>query len=185
MRAPAFPFAARACLGPVLLAIAGRASAIDGTFVTAGTGNHVDIVGVGLASPEWKRWTLHGGWSLALNGVAGVALWEGRDHPAANRHVVDFNLYPVFRLDRGQASGVVAYLEGSVGVNLLSSTRINEDREFSTAFQFGEFLGVGISFGPKLQYDLGLRVQHVSNGNIKLPNDGLTFGSAVFQYRFD
>ena len=64
----------------------------------------------------------------------------------------------MFRLDRGLASGVAPYPEASVGVNLLSSTRINDDREFSTAFQFGEFLGAGVAFGARRQYDLGLRV---------------------------
>ena len=79
--------------------------------------------------------------------------------------------------------GVVPYIEGSVGFNLLSRTRI-DDRELSTAFQFGEYVGVGLAFGDKRQYDVGVRYQHVSNADIKKPNDGLTFGSVVFQYRF-
>jgi lipid A 3-O-deacylase len=76
------------------------------------------------------------------------------------------------------------YLEASVGLHLLSHTQINETRQFSTAFQFGEFLGAGVAFGDNYRYDIALRIQHVSNGGIKNPNDGLTYGALVFQYRF-
>jgi len=41
----------------------------------------------------------------------------------------------------------VPYLEASVGVHLLSHTRINEERQFSTAFQFGEFLALASRSG--------------------------------------
>ena len=49
------------------------------------------------------------------------------------------------------------------------------DREMSTAFQFGEFIGGAIRFGAKGDYELGVRLQHVSNGGIKHPNDGITY----------
>jgi hypothetical protein len=185
MRAPGLPSFARACLGLMLLAVAGRAVAIDGVFVAARPGNHVDIVGAGIASREWKRWPLGDGWSLSLHGVAGIALWEGATGTRRTGTLSTSTCTPVFRLDRGLASGVVPYLEASVGVNLLSSTRINDCREFSTAFPCGEFLGVGVAFGARRQYDLGLRVQHASIADIKFPNDGLTYDSIVFQYRFD
>jgi Lipid A 3-O-deacylase (PagL) len=31
---------------------------------------------------------------------------------------------------------------------------------------------------------VSVRVQHVSNGGIRNPNDGLTYGSVVFRYNF-
>ena len=46
----------------------------------------------------------------------------------------------------------------------------NNGRRFSTAFQFGDHLGVGYVFNNGL--DVGLKVQHFSNGAIKRPNSG-------------
>ena len=170
-------------LGLMLSPMAGRGAAVDRLSVEAGTGDNVDIVGISIGSADWKRWSFDNDWSLSLYGKGKVALWQGREHDAENRHVVDFGAYPVLHLERSTAGQVSPYFEASVGVNLLSKTQINDNRKFSTAFQFGEFLGGGVAFGEKRQYELGLRVQHVSNGNIKFPNDGLTYGSLVFQYR--
>ena len=45
----------------------------------------------------------------------------------------------------------------------------------STAFQFGEFIGVRRRLAVRGDYELGVRLQHVSNGGIKHPNDGITY----------
>ena len=74
------------------------------------------------------------------------------------------------------------FVEGGLGFHLLSATRINNDRIFSTAFQFGEMVGVGTSFGSRNEYEVRLLVQHVSNGRIKLPNWGLTYPGITFSY---
>ncbi len=76
------------------------------------------------------------------------------------------------------------YVEGGAGIHLLSHTRIDE-RVFSTSFQFGELLGAGVNFGDREQYSIGVRIQHISNGRIKEPNDGITFGEIRFAYRWD
>jgi hypothetical protein len=65
----------------------------------------------------------------------------------------------------------------------LSETSLGE-RRFSTAFQFGDHLAIGYRFGGKGQYDLSWRFQHLSNGGIKQPNDGIDFFQARFQYHF-
>lgn len=52
------------------------------------------------------------------------------------------------------------------------------------AFQFGEFVGVGALYGRRNEFQLGARLQHVSNGGIKRPNDGLTYGMLALNYRF-
>ena len=86
------------------------------------------------------------------------------------------------RLEYSAGGSLIPYIEVSIGLNLLSQTQINEDRDFSTGLQFGEFLGAGVSFGGRHQFDIGLRLQHVSNGGIKNPNDGLTYGAPVIRY---
>jgi lipid A 3-O-deacylase len=169
----------------MLAAFATRGLAADGVFATWGTGNHVDIYGLGIGTGDWQRWPVHDDWAISVSGLFGAALWVGLDQDTAHKYLVDFFAYPVLRLDFSETSGVVPYVEGSVGANLLTHTRINDDRDLSTAYQFGEFLGAGMTFGERRQYDLAVRVQHVSNANIKLPNAGVTWGSVVFQYRFD
>ena len=168
----------------VLLAsgLAGHATAVD-VYGTAGGGNNVGVYEVGVSFEPWRTWPVDPDWSLSLRPTAGVALWHASEG-VSNRSLVDFRAYPVLRLESSTVAGIVPYVEGSVGLNMLTHTRIDE-RQLSTAFQFGEFVGVGIAFGDKREFDVGVRYQHVSNADIKKPNDGLTFGSLVFQYRFD
>ena len=164
-------------------AVARADAAVEHVSVIAGRGSRVDTLGIGMGTPAWRRWSLRAS-SLALYGTAGVTLWHGRDAHPRVRWLADLSAYPVLRLDLAPASSVSPYVEGAVGVHLLSHTRINERRTLSTAFQFGELLGAGIVFGARRQYDVGVLLQHVSNGSIKVPNDGLTTVNLVFRYAF-
>ena len=74
---------------------------------------------------------------------------------------------------RGNPTGW--YAEAGIGAHLLSETQINDHRRFSTAFQFGDHVGVGLRFGQRGEYDLGYRFQHLSNADIKKANDGINF----------
>ena len=55
---------------------------------------------------------------------------------------------------------------------------------FSSNFQFGDHVAGGVRFGDKGQYDVQLRLQHLSNGGIKHPNPGINFAILGFQYHF-
>lgn len=46
-------------------------------------------------------------------------------------------------------------------------------------------LGGGINFGDRREYGVGVRVQHISNGGIKEPNNGITFGEIRLSYLWD
>jgi lipid A 3-O-deacylase len=173
-----------AILALALFAMAGNSNAGERVSIEAGVGNFVDVIGIGIASEEWKRWSVGQDWSLSLHGLGRISFWRGRAEHSENEHLVDLGAAPVLRLEGSSARAFTPYLEASIGLNLLSQTRINESRHFSTAFQFGEFLGVGATFGANQRYDVALRVEHVSNGGIKDPNDGLTYGALVFQYKF-
>ena len=107
--------------------------------------------------------------------MGSIANWRAREH-TEHKELWDFGIAPVLRLQRS-TEGTVPYLEASLGVHLLSKRHINGNREFSTAFQFGEFVGAGLLFGARQNVGLGLRLQHVSNGGIKNPNPGLSFAS--------
>ena len=120
------------------------------------------------------------GLGIRLDGQ--VSYWLGKGQPTENGHVWDFSATPVFRWTFEKPAAPRLFVEGGLGFHLLSATRINNDRIFSTAFQFGEMVGVGTSFGPRNEYEVRLFVQHVSNGRIKLPNWGLTYPGITFSY---
>jgi len=112
---------------------------------------------------------------------AQIAYWQGRGTPTPYGHLWDFSVQPVLRWT--PASSISGwFVEGAIGVHLLSATRINNDRRFGTAFQFGETIGAGIAFGPHREYEIELYVQHVSNANIKRDaNWGLTYPGILFR----
>jgi lipid A 3-O-deacylase len=76
------------------------------------------------------------------------------------------------------------FVEAGIGVSLFSHTELQEYQQFSTAFQFNELIGAGIRFGADHAYELGVRLEHMSNANIKFPNDGITFVEIRAAYHF-
>ena len=177
---------ARVLLGVMLWGIAQGAlavdSVVDSVYATIGGDRHIVVYGVGIGSGPWWTTQVDSDKLLTLNGIANIDIWQA---PSAtmNKALVAIGAYPVLRLGLGTVSGIVPYVELGIGVNVLSQTWIS-DRRLATAFQFGEFAGVGATFGDKREFDLGMRYQHISNADIKRPNDGLSYASVVFLYRF-
>ena len=151
----------------------------DGVALTVGDGNDVTVYGI---ATHWDSLCTcpalrDRGFDTRL--VAQAAYWHGREQPAERSSLWDLGITPVLRWIGPQAAARW-FFEVGVGVHLLSATRINTERVFSTAFQFGEIAGVGMAFGEHRRYEVGVYIQHVSNGGIKEPNDGLTyFGAAA------
>ena len=172
----------RSVVAVVLLLISASTQALDGVSFIYGSGDHVGVYGLEARSADWRRWQLGESWRLCAYGIGSLAYWRARED-SEHKELWDFGVAPVLRLQQARASGAVPYLEGSLGVHLLSKRQINGDRDFSTAFQFGEFVGAGVLFGPRQNVGLALRLQHISNGGIKNPNPGLTFVSAALQYQ--
>jgi lipid A 3-O-deacylase len=163
----------------VALASSCLAPQADYFSVQSGSGEGVDVTGVGWEIPISEcngSGRLRAGLLFRIDGFHGTAL-GGRD-------VMAGSTTPFLRYELGRALGVPFYAESGMGVSLLSQTRVDEVRQFSTAFQFNEFVGLGARFGRKGEQQLGVRLQHVSNGGIKRPNDGLTYGMLSFNYRF-
>jgi len=120
------------------------------------------------------------GLGIRLDGQ--VSYWLGKGQPTPYDHVWDFSATPVFRWTFEKPAAPRLFVEGGLGLHLLSATRINNDRIFSTTYQFGEMLGVGTSFGARNEYEIRAYVQHVSNAGIKLPNWGLTYPGITLSY---
>ena len=147
----------------------------DGAALTTGRGNDVSVYGLAL-NWNFSRPILETADNvLGVRLVGQAAYWHGDQRPTPNGSLWDFSLTPVLRWTAAAEGSLRPFVEGGVGVNLLTATRINNRRRFSTAFQFGEQVGGGVAFGPGGRYELVVYLQHVSNARIKEPNCGLTY----------
>ena len=177
-----------ACAAVTLAPIAAPAHAVSllpqEVFATGGytSGAFVAIYGGGASWDLKERPPARDASGLGIRLDAQVAYWLGKGNPTPNTHVWDFSATPVFRWTFTKPDTPRLFVEGGLGIHLLSATRINNDRIFSTHVQFGEMLGVGTAFGPRNAYEVRLFVQHVSNAGIKLPNWGLTYPGITLSY---
>ena len=178
-------WAVAACLGAacgLAQAQAQPAGGLDWTLSAAGAAEaNVSKLGVIAGwtqpAPLWQG----AQWRLRLRHELELAAWRV---PKA-RDLLELGYSPVLRLERPlQGSANVFFVEGSIGVRLLSHTRMADDHNMSTAFQFADMLGAGMQFGQDGRSTLGVRLQHLSNLGIKKPNPGINFVQVYYAYRF-
>lgn len=174
----------------ILTLIAGGAAApvaaVDGIALTYGDAQRADVQRVQAAAQwHWDRyllergdWRLDGYWELMAAG------WINDEPEATNSGLWELGFTPVFRLQRTLGSALSPYAEAGVGAHLLSASSVTAGRRFSTAFQFGTHIGVGVRFGSRHAYEVGYRFQHLSNANIRKPNDGIEFHEIRLGYWF-
>ncbi|OGA97679.1 MAG: hypothetical protein A3E79_13170 [Burkholderiales bacterium RIFCSPHIGHO2_12_FULL_61_11] len=162
------------CASFAIFATQTRGHAADSISFEAASGNKTHIVRVGAqwnwANKWWQSNNSHigGYWDLTL------AQWRGtqyQNRPDATQNITDIGITPVLRFQRDSKTG--PYAEAGISAHLLSRVYDNNGRNFSTSFQFGDHAGIGYVFANKL--DLGLKIQHFSNGGIKRPNSGANF----------
>ena len=165
------------------MGLASASRAADGIAVEAGWGDdstHMEQISL---VRHWDRqWFADGNWYLTGYWEASVGRWHSAS--AGGKDIWDIGLAPVFRLQTRASSGWRPYVEGAIGFHFISDTHVNADRDMGSAFQFGDHLGVGLVFGDKRRFDLGYRFQHLSNADIKSPNDGIDFQQIRFAYYF-
>jgi len=151
---------------------------MDGVAVEMGRGddqtNAIRLAGTW----QWRKerlldrgWRLSGYWEVSLGA------WENSDDSTS-----DFALTPVFRFEHHGEH--VVYVEAAIGFHILSQ-HISASRQFSTNFQFGDHVALGFRFGSHRRYDLGVRLQHISNGSIQEPNPGINFLLLRFQHNLE
>lgn len=183
--APAPARRRRAALASLLLGAAlgsAHAQGLDATLAV-GAADEADvkklslILGTTRAEPLWQGET----WRLKLRHEVELAAWRV---PEA-RNLIELGYSPVLRLERPLSGGnATFFFEGSIGVRLLSHTRVSPQHPLSTAFQFADMLGLGLHWGREARSTLGLRYQHMSNLGIKRPNPGMNFVQLYYTHRF-
>lgn len=112
-----------------------------------------------------------------------VSNWRAEQSTVGRSNYLQLGAVAMFRYRFAEGASPW-FVEGGIGATLMNHVYKTSDRQFSTAFQFTEALGIGRSFGDHGQQEISLRVQHFSNGGIKEPNPGETFAKLRYAYHF-
>ena len=167
-----------------MLFLSGNALAVDGVSVEYGNGDAANMARAGMSWNWDKQWFAEGDWLVTGFWEVSLASWRGHSAAGNNQTVTDVGITPVFRLQQKNPGGFAPYAEAAIGFHLITPTFIYANRNLGSAFQFGDHIGVGARFGDRRQFDLGYRFQHLSNGGIKKPNQGISFNHIRFAYHF-
>jgi len=177
--------AALAALVAAQAAFAADGKLVDTAYAEFGTASKIRMVRLG-ATQDWKpswSWFESNGTHLTGYWDASIGGWEGSQYknvPGAKMHIVDIGFTPVFRFEKTNKLGL--YAEIGIGAHLLSHHYDNNDDGLSTAFQFGDHIGIGYVFNKN--WEVAVKMQHFSNGSIKKPNSGVDYGVVKLAYRF-
>ena len=124
-----------------------------------------------------KKWSVGDDWQLGGHMEFSSAAWQDKERVSA------LAAMPVLRIERSSSS-VVPYIEGAVGLNLLSQVEANGNVS-AMRLQLTDHLGAGLRFGGQRRHEIGLRLQHLSDGGVGQPNPGMVFGQVRYQYNFE
>lgn len=157
--------------------------AVDSASLEFATGNKSTITRVGAQWNWANRWLqsngnhLGGYWDLTGAQIHENQYRNVRDN---TKNIYDIGITPVFRYQSDDKLGL--YAEAGIGAHYFSDLYDNNSRRFSTRFEFGDHIGIGYVFASKLE--VGLKVQHFSNGGIKKPNSGANYAVLKAAYYF-
>jgi hypothetical protein len=146
----------------------------DAAFVQLGGGTPTQAMTFGAQwTLPWQRaWA---GGLLSSYVDASIGRWRTSDEGVeTTAWVTQLGVTPVlrYRFDGGDSPW---FGEAGIGVNVLAPVFRDGDRRFSTAFNFGDHVALGRSFGAGGAQEVSLRLQHFSNAGIKHPNPGINF----------
>ena len=108
-------------------------------------------------------------WWVPTQVELGGGVWRVPDLAGTTQRF-DLHATPVWRADFART-----YIEGGIGLYLLSHTINNDVTHMSTSFEFGSHFGAGLRIGERRETRVGIALQHLSNGGIKEPNSGVNF----------
>ena len=163
------------CVAPVVHAQ--QAGSSGGLGLTWGVGEHYQRIALNYETPSFWNHEFSGEWGrLEAVGEFSLAYWkaEGSRSPGSMWQLGATPFLRWWTSDR-------FFIEAGIGVNGFSRTKF-ADKTISTAFQFGDHIGVGYQLTQNSR--LGLRFSHFSNASIKRPNPGLNVLQASYIYQF-
>lgn len=141
-------------------------------------GMHGDLHRLTLNYETAPVWSYRlGGTRIDLVGEFGVSHWRLRDNDTGRSRLLQASAIPMFQWWLTERF----FVEAGIGATVFNHTGIGE-KNISTAFQFGDHLGVAYQFTDNVRF--GIRASHFSNAGIKRPNPGLNSYQAGLTMRF-
>lgn len=126
--------------------------------------------------------TASGPWSFYGEAVLGE--WFVHEPASGDRRAfTQVTFAPVVRLDLGRLVDH-AFIEVGVGLSFIAPHFRDNDRRFSTVFNFDDHASLGYRFGDRRENEISIRAEHFSNGGIKHPNPGQNFGQLRYARHF-
>jgi len=154
-------------------------TAIGGYFAR---GQGVNIYGIeGVVAPECEcAWLKE--YELQFKILLRAALWDAYHHQSHGT-LGDFSAFGALDWSGPRMGGWRPIVEAALGVHGLTRVDIG-NQNMGSAFQFGERLAAGVAFDRETRWSILGFIEHVSNANIKQPNDGLTYGGVEIRVSF-
>ncbi len=153
----------------------------DGVVLEAGIGRNGNaLVGAGLAW-DWSWHHMSGVGELSARTELLLNEWRADDFDGGHQNFTQLVLLPTLRMQLAQGRSPW-FLELGIGASYMDPLYVTPEKQFSTRWNFYDVLGVGYQLSR--DRELGLRLNHVSNGGIKNPNPGEEFLQLRFLQRF-
>ena len=161
-----------------LLAIppaAGFEAAPDALFIQVGSGDA--SAGQAVAGLQWDwAWPGRRLGSDRVRASWEVSIGRWRAEPeGATAWYTQVGITPALRYEFAPRASRTWFVEGGVGLNVITPNFLAGRRRFSTEFNFGDHLAVGWRANRGPISEVALRVQHFSNAGIDSPNPGQNF----------
>jgi opacity protein-like surface antigen len=103
-----------------------------------------------------------------VGGSAGF--WRSREN-ADRFH--SLSIYPLFRFTFLRTRPADVYFSYSLAGPTYISKSVLDGLATGNAFTFQDFMGFGVFLGPRRQFNVGVKINHFSNGNIQTENAGV------------
>ena len=161
-------------VGPIRTVHAEDEEASIDAFVQVGGYHLVESYAIGIGIPVRVEW-LTDSPQLSARIDVEIAAWHphAQGVPGEIRDATQFGVTPYLRYSPRFCEG--CYVEAGIGLQFVVPAYHDRDKQFSTAFNFGDALAIGKVWGVRRANDLSLRIEHFSNAGIKEPNPGQNF----------
>jgi hypothetical protein len=152
------------------LTFAGTAAAHGQSELVTSLGRAADNADIDIIRLAYRRTLASDArWWVPTLVELGGGMWRVPDFGGTTQRL-DLHGTPVWRADFART-----YVEGGIGLYLLSQTINNDKTHMSTSLEFGSHVGAGLRLGTQGETRVGIALQHLSNAGIKEPNGGVNF----------
>ena len=156
----------------------------DGAALQAGLGkNGTSMAGVALLW-DWDFERLRRKAELTAHTELMVNRWRYDAADGVGKdQLTQLVLLPTLRMRLARGASPW-FIEMGIGASFTDRAYETPRKRFSTRWNFYDVLGVGHTFGADGRHEVGLRLNHVSNGGFRHPNPGENFVQLRYMARF-